>query len=132
MANCRGPSVDEALDRERGLKDVEMVDLRRQVELLQLRLQRFESLEHDDSLHESEQGNVNNEEEVNHFYHAPNQAPREEAFPRRPFERNHNFQREFDVNVDIPEFEGRIQPEEFCDWLHTIERVIDFKDVDEN
>ncbi|GFS35150.1 hypothetical protein Acr_00g0038120 [Actinidia rufa] len=34
------------------------------------RLQRFESLEYDESLHDSEQGSVNNEEEVNPFYRA--------------------------------------------------------------
>jgi hypothetical protein len=31
--------------------------------------------------------------------------------------------------VDIPKFEGRMQPNEFIDWLNTIERIFDYKDV---
>ena len=34
-----------------------------------------------------------------------------------------------DFKVDIPEFEGRLQPDEFVDWLQTVERVFEFKDV---
>jgi hypothetical protein len=31
--------------------------------------------------------------------------------------------------VDIQEFEGRIQTDEFIDWLNTIEKIFDYKDV---
>jgi hypothetical protein len=31
--------------------------------------------------------------------------------------------------VDIPKFEGRMQPDEFIDWFNTIERIFDYKDV---
>jgi hypothetical protein len=31
--------------------------------------------------------------------------------------------------VDIPGFEGRMQLDEFIDWLNTIERIFDYKDV---
>jgi len=34
-----------------------------------------------------------------------------------------------DFGVDIPEFEGKLDPEEFLDWLSTVERVFDYKDV---
>jgi hypothetical protein len=34
--------------------------------------------------------------------------------------------------VDIPEFEGRMQLDEFIDWVNTIEQVFDYKDVLEN
>lgn len=37
----------------------------------------------------------------------------------------------FDIKVDIPEFEGKMQPDEFLDWLHSVERVFDYKDVPE-
>ena len=40
------------------------------------------------------------------------------------------YQRHFnDFKVDIPEFEGRLQPDEFLDWLRTVERVFDLKDI---
>ena len=35
----------------------------------------------------------------------------------------------FDFKVDIPEFEGKLDPDEFLDWLQTVERVFDFKDI---
>jgi len=34
-----------------------------------------------------------------------------------------------DFKVKVPKFEGKLDPEEFLDWLHTIERVFEYKDV---
>ncbi|VFQ80058.1 unnamed protein product, partial [Cuscuta campestris] len=34
-----------------------------------------------------------------------------------------------DFKVDIPAFEGKNDPDEFLEWLETVERVFDFKDV---
>ena len=34
-----------------------------------------------------------------------------------------------DFKVDIPEFGGKLDPDEFLDWLQTVERVFDFKDI---
>ena len=34
-----------------------------------------------------------------------------------------------DFRVEVPEFEGKLDPEEFLDWLHTVERVFEYKDV---
>ena len=31
--------------------------------------------------------------------------------------------------MEVPEFEGKLDPEEFFDWLHTVERVFDYKDI---
>nr|GEW06828.1 hypothetical protein [Tanacetum cinerariifolium] len=36
---------------------------------------------------------------------------------------------DFDFKVDIPEFDGMKQPDEFLDWLHTVEKVFNFKEV---
>jgi len=33
------------------------------------------------------------------------------------------------IKVDILEFEGRLQPNDFIDWLCTVERVIVLKDI---
>jgi len=36
-------------------------------------------------------------------------------------------------NEDEPwEFEGKLDPEEFLDWLHTVERIFEYKDVPED
>jgi len=42
----------------------------------------------------------------------------------RPHDRSYN-----DFKVDIPEFEGQLDPDLFWDWLQTIERVFEFKDI---
>ena len=36
------------------------------------------------------------------------------------------------MKVDIPDFEGKMQPDDFIDWLTTVEQIFDFKDVLEN
>jgi len=40
------------------------------------------------------------------------------------FQANNN-----DFRVEVPEFEGKLDPEEFLDWLHTVERVFKYKDI---
>ena len=37
-----------------------------------------------------------------------------------------------DFRVEIPKYEGKLDPEEFLDWLHTVERVFEYKDVPED
>ncbi|OMO63351.1 hypothetical protein CCACVL1_22413 [Corchorus capsularis] len=34
--------------------------------------------------------------------------------------------------VEIPEFDGKGQPDDFLDWLHTVERIFEYQDVPEN
>ena len=34
--------------------------------------------------------------------------------------------------IYIPEFEGKLNPEEFLDWLSAVERVVKYKDVPED
>jgi len=42
----------------------------------------------------------------------------------RPQDRCYN-----DFKVDIPEFKGQLDPDIFLDWLQTVERVFEFKDI---
>jgi len=37
-----------------------------------------------------------------------------------------------DFRVEIPEYKGKLDPKEFLDWLHTVERVFEYKDVPED
>jgi len=37
-----------------------------------------------------------------------------------------------DFNAEVPEFEGKLDLEEFLEWLCTVERVFECKDVFEN
>ena len=34
-----------------------------------------------------------------------------------------------DFRVKIPEFEGKLDPDHFLDWLQTVERIFEYKDV---
>ena len=36
-----------------------------------------------------------------------------------------------DFKIEIPKFEGRLDHDEFLEWLHTVERIFDYKDVPE-
>lgn len=37
--------------------------------------------------------------------------------------------RSMGVKIDVPEFDGKAQPDDFIDWLSTVERVFDLKDI---
>jgi len=34
-----------------------------------------------------------------------------------------------DFRIELPEFEGKLNPDEFLDWLHTAERIFEYKDI---
>ncbi|XP_039118780.1 uncharacterized protein LOC120254819 [Dioscorea cayenensis subsp. rotundata] len=80
------------------------------------------------------QGDVDQEssgsEDQNPFYSSS--SSREGNSPSNCHQTRAVRRQEFDVKVDIPEFEGRMQPDEFVDCLHTVERVFDFKDVSDD
>ena len=59
----------------------------------------------------------------------------EEVPHRRPMVAAANDDRrrwEAGMRTEIPEFLGSLRPEEFLDWLATVEEILDFKDVPEN
>lgn len=53
---------------------------------------------------------------------------KEDPLLRRP-RRYQNYQHDNNIKVEIPEFEGRMQGDEFIDWLNTVERIFDYKNV---
>jgi hypothetical protein len=118
---------------ERDPRDIEVENLRRQVQQLQERLQRVEASDHDASHHESD-NEVSSEdgEDLNPFHQARSHASSDNTPPHPRNLRLHDVQHHYDVKVDIPEFEGRMQPDEFIDWLNTIERIFEYKDVPEH
>jgi len=36
-----------------------------------------------------------------------------------------------DFRDELPEFEGKLDPDEFLEWLHTVERIFEYKEVTE-
>ncbi|GJZ21204.1 RNA-directed DNA polymerase, eukaryota, reverse transcriptase zinc-binding domain protein [Tanacetum coccineum] len=53
----------------------------------------------------------------------------EEAQHQNQNYRNNRYRRPLDLKADIPVFEGKIQPDEFIDWLNTVEQIFDYQDV---
>jgi len=57
----------------------------------------------------------------------PNDSSSEESKEGRPFQPKGGGN--LDFKVDIPEFEGQLDPNLFIDWLRMVERVFDYKDI---
>lgn len=36
---------------------------------------------------------------------------------------------DFGIQIDLPEFEGLLDPDESLNWLHTIEKILEYKEV---
>lgn len=78
---------------------------------------------HNTSDGESDDEDSDNEDDVENPFH--NHSP--------AMHRSHrNFERDLNIKVDILEFEGRAQPDDFIDWLHTVERIFEYKGVPDN
>jgi len=83
-----------------------MEALRRQVQQLQQRLERYEASEHGASHHGSDvEVSRNDGDGVNPFHHARSHTSSDSTPPQPHSLRNHVFRRDCDVKVDIPEFE---------------------------
>jgi len=65
------------------------------------------------------------------FSHTLDSSSEEEPL-RRPRSEPRIQANSNDFSVEIPEYEGKLDPEEFLDWLHTVERVFEYKDVPED
>jgi len=53
----------------------------------------------------------------------------EEEMPRMTRGESQNHANTNDFRIKVPEFEGKLDPEEFIDWLNTVERVFEYKDI---
>ena len=52
------------------------------------------------------------------------------ALPRGRLYAERNEPRlDYNFKVEIPEFQGSLKPEDFVDWLNTVERVFDYYEV---
>ncbi|KAK0602615.1 hypothetical protein LWI29_035257 [Acer saccharum] len=93
------PNQHDSPNRERDLRDIEVDDLRRQVQQLQQRLEHFEPLEHDVSRHDSE-NEPTDEENTNPFGRGYDRASND-GNNRRHRHMNNFIRPNFDVKVDI-------------------------------
>ncbi|KAL3527788.1 hypothetical protein ACH5RR_012444 [Cinchona calisaya] len=122
---CCKPNVDQPSSHQRDLRDIELDELRRQVQQLQQRLERGKAPEHEVYDHVSEHDLSEDGEDVNLFHRTSISSA--DSPPR-----HYRKDRDFGCKIEIPDFEGKHDVDEFIDWLNTIERFFELKDVPDN
>ncbi|GJT24373.1 reverse transcriptase domain-containing protein [Tanacetum coccineum] len=128
VGRCRTRNVNQ-LHQEPNPRDIKVNELRQLVQKLQLCLERMEAPRQN---HNEPENEDSEDEEFNPFHDNGNsESSDEEAHYRHNDRRNNRSQRGANMRVDIKIFEGRIQPDEFIDWIHTVERVFDYQEVRE-
>ncbi|XP_021758696.1 uncharacterized protein LOC110723661 [Chenopodium quinoa] len=78
-------------------------------------------------MHEEQSGSP--DEDFNPFHQPEGEYSSGETSRSRRTRHPRNQEKEFGIKVEIPDFEGGVHPDEFIEWLHTVERVFDFKDI---
>jgi len=73
---------------------------------------------------ESPTASVHGDEEASNLVNSSSEEPLRRIRGARRMTKNSN-----DFKVEIPEFEGKLDPDEFLEWLHTVERVFEYKKI---
>ncbi|GKV27135.1 hypothetical protein SLEP1_g36340 [Rubroshorea leprosula] len=97
--------------RQQAIQDVEMEELHQQIQRLQERLEAFEGQQAQHPF------KINYTKSVHHHH------PQQNATHKST---------NLGIKIDIPNFEGRLQLNEFIDWLHFVARVFELKDIPDN
>ena len=114
LPNLREQPLDEVYERD------EIARLQQQVETLTQQLAASMAQHQDPNPHDVEEESKGDE---NPFANQPVQ--------RRP---THDESRRWEtgLKVDIPEFHGGLQADEYLDWINTVDEVLEFKQVPED
>ncbi|GKC32679.1 hypothetical protein Tco_1039973 [Tanacetum coccineum] len=116
--NTRQGDAPVAPVANRDPRDVE------EIERLQQRIKELE-IQQDDRDEETESESVVWDDGFDREENPFGRCPPHQA---RPQNRNNDL-RSLGVRVEIPDFAGAAQPDEFIDWLSTVERVFDLRDI---
>ncbi|KAK0598709.1 hypothetical protein LWI29_037260 [Acer saccharum] len=109
-----------------------MDDLRQQIHQLQQRLHLYENHDHDEN-----EGFEDDGIDVNPFHQTRSHVS-DDSTPPHPHDLRHYVLRDrethraFNAKVKIPEFEGKMQPDEFIEWLNTVDRIFEYQEVPEH
>lgn len=103
----------EQLMKSNAEKDAQIEQLRRQLDsTMRYNLRGGRSLHSHSETHSV--GEESEEQPLATSDEEEERRPRRARRPKQPF---------MDFKVEIPEFEGRLDPDEFLDWLNTVESV---------
>ncbi|XP_056694837.1 uncharacterized protein [Spinacia oleracea] len=112
----------------RPVYDTIIADMQREIQRLQQRLTRYEAAAGPSRQSDDEQSD-GEDEEVNPFHQPDGESSSGETSNTRRTRHPQHREKDLGIKVDIPDFEGGVHPDDFIEWLHTVERVFDFKDI---
>ncbi|KEH19386.1 hypothetical protein MTR_8g054490 [Medicago truncatula] len=93
------------------LRDIQMEEMKRQIQQLQETVN-------------AQQAQL----EAQHMQSYVDESSSESSSLRSRRPQRQSF-RDNDIKVNIPNFEGKLHPDEFVDWLQTVERVFEYKEI---
>ncbi|XP_020673723.2 uncharacterized protein LOC110093239 [Dendrobium catenatum] len=101
------------------VQEILIEDLRREITQLQQRLDRCEQRE--------PVRQQNEEEDINPFHQ---EGSSDDETGRPTFgQNNRRLPHDYGIKLELPEFDGRMDPDEFIGWLQTVERILEFKEI---
>ncbi|GJT63323.1 putative nucleotidyltransferase, ribonuclease H [Tanacetum coccineum] len=115
-------------------RDVEIKRLRNRIRELEINpFNRYE--QQFENIPSQSQLSGTSDDEFNNFFHNQHPPPSPGHRRRRappPPQQPADPLRSLGLRTEIPEFEGNLQPDDFLDWLLTVERIFDLRDIPDN
>ena len=108
--------VNNGEENEFGNRNHEMDEMRQQIATLTAMVQ---------GLQVSRAGSGGSEDSQSHFENPFGEPNWRRPPPHLP------YKWENQVKIELPEFNGSLNPDEFVDWMNTVERVFDYGEVSE-
>ena len=113
-------------------RDVEIERLRNRIRELEINpFNRYER-QFENTPSQSQQGGTSDDEFENFFHHPPTPPAHRHRHAPPPPHQPADPLRSLGLRTEIPEFEGNLQPDDFLDWLLTVERIFDLRDIPDN
>ncbi|GKE76761.1 hypothetical protein Tco_1542881 [Tanacetum coccineum] len=110
-----------------------MVNIRQRVRELEINpFDRYERQYEDtstDSTVEEYENEGSEFENIFHQLHPRQRAPLQRHRRPSPAPPKTDLIRSLGICTEIPEFEGRLCPDDFLDWLRTVDRIFDLRDT---
>ncbi|GJV35732.1 reverse transcriptase domain-containing protein [Tanacetum coccineum] len=113
-------------------RDVEIERLRERIRELEINpFNRYER-QFEDTPIRSDVDETEEDDFENYFHDSPPQTPpRHHRQPPAPHHPTDPL-RSLGIRTEIPEFDGKLHPDDFLDWLQTVERIFDLRDIPDN
>ncbi|GJY22596.1 reverse transcriptase domain-containing protein, partial [Tanacetum coccineum] len=125
---------DLTMSAEPDPRDVEIERLRNRIRELEINpFNRYE--QQFENTPSQSQLSGTSDDEFNNFFHNQHPPPSPGHRRRRappPPQQPADPLRSLGLRTEIPEFEGNLQPDDFLDWLLTVERIFDLRDIPDN